>query len=126
MSIIAPSVRVPAVLSLLCLSILALALAPAPAFAAEGELVAPLAPLPEAQAAPAPAESGLCSVSATGPLATGVRSLDRPVPFPQYCDDCRPCSVQGHCGVQGGYYLGVCSPNPSYCGYPGYAACVCY
>ncbi len=52
----------------------------------------------------------------------------RPVPFPNECVDCTPCSVQGHCGVDSnGYFLGVCSPpGSSYCHYLSYSACTCY
>jgi len=67
-----------------------------------------------------------CTADGPDELVTGAVPLFTIKPRPTYCDDCRPCTNQGDCGYDGSSYLGVCSPNPSYCGYPSYSACVCY
>lgn len=70
------------------------------------------------------AEGGTCNAAAA---ATTAAVGLRPFPFPSECIDCRPCSVQGECGIQGGAFLGVCSPpNSSYCHYLSYSSCTCY
>lgn len=90
-----------------------------------------VAPMADAEAAPstlATAPQPSCGEAAAPEGDLAYLSFEaRPVPFPNECIDCRPCSVQGHCGVWNGYYLGVCSPpGTSYCGYREYNTCTCY